>query len=136
MATVKHECAYKERWRFRKKEPTLHDDPMRPWCPHAGFGQKFAERLGYRPGDRDPHKRKPVEMEYVGKVPEPNPEFRRDEIWQPVVRGAWRAPEAIHLKEARVCLLGLRRFCRHATARDCHLLTLTDNLSSALCFEK
>eukprot|EP00971_Amphidinium_carterae_P020417 402437-Amphidinium_carterae.2 len=72
----------------------------------------------------------------MGGVPEPSPEFRREELWQPVVRGAWRAPEAIHLKEARVCLLGLRRFCRHASARDCHVLTLTDNLSSALCFER
>ncbi|CAE7214061.1 unnamed protein product [Symbiodinium sp. CCMP2456] len=57
--------------------------------------------------------------------------------WHLVTAGPWQRPrEHINVKEARVCLMGLRRLCR--TARNCGTtaLTLTDSMVACLAFEK
>ncbi|CAK0906294.1 unnamed protein product, partial [Prorocentrum cordatum] len=57
--------------------------------------------------------------------------------WHTLVEGFWHwRQEHINVKEARVCLMGLRRSLR--TRRGCHrrLLTLSDNLVSAVVFDR
>ena len=57
--------------------------------------------------------------------------------WHLVTTGPWQFPrEHINIKEARVCVMGLRRLCR--TAKNCGTtaLTLTDSMVACLAFEK
>ena len=57
--------------------------------------------------------------------------------WTLVTAKAWdNVKEHINFKEARVCLMGLRRLCRTVRNLGTTALTITDNLVSALAFEK
>ncbi|CAK0883490.1 unnamed protein product, partial [Prorocentrum cordatum] len=56
--------------------------------------------------------------------------------WQLVVRGAFLFPAPIHVLEGRTTLLGLRRATRSAAAHGCRVLSIGDNLSSMMAFEK
>ena len=57
--------------------------------------------------------------------------------WDLLISAAWKDPsEHINVKEARVCLMALRRACRTKANLGKILLVLTDNLVSALVFER
>ncbi|CAE7187344.1 unnamed protein product [Symbiodinium necroappetens] len=57
--------------------------------------------------------------------------------WTLVTAKPWKGvKEHINLKEARVCLMSLRRLCRTTRNLGTTALTITDNLVSALAFEK
>lgn len=57
--------------------------------------------------------------------------------WKTCVEGRWRwVLEHIHIKEARVLLLGLRRHCRSPKYFGTRLLGITDSLVSACAFDK
>ena len=57
--------------------------------------------------------------------------------WTLVTAKAWEnVKEHINFKEARVCLMGLRRLCRTARNLGTTAMSITDNLVSALAFEK
>ena len=68
----------------------------------------------------------------------PVPEnFMAPQRWTLLVSAAWSRPqEHINIKEARVCLMSLRRICRTTGNLGTTALTLTDNLVSALVFER
>ncbi|CAK0814522.1 unnamed protein product, partial [Prorocentrum cordatum] len=56
--------------------------------------------------------------------------------WRNIVKGGWAYHNAIHLKEARVALMQLRRAARCTAVHGMRLLGLTDNLSALLAFMK
>ena len=57
--------------------------------------------------------------------------------WTLLISAAWGRPEEhINVKEARVCLMSLRRICRTTGNLGSTALTLTDNLVRALVFER
>ena len=63
--------------------------------------------------------------------------WRRKDCWTLVTAKAWEnVKERINFKEARVCLMGLRRLCRTVRNLGATALSITDNLVSALAFEK
>ena len=56
--------------------------------------------------------------------------------WRPVLQGGWARPAAIHEKEGRVAFLGLRRALRQQAAHGAMVLSLVDNLSCLLAFDR
>ena len=56
--------------------------------------------------------------------------------WRNIVKGGWACHNAIHLKEARVALMQLRRAARCPAVHGMRLLGLADNLSALLAFMK
>ena len=57
--------------------------------------------------------------------------------WQLITAKAWENPDAhINEKEAQVCFMGLRRLTRSVKNLGTTALSITDNLSAALAFEK
>ncbi len=70
-------------------------------------------------------------------IPEVAPLWGDPTRWDLIVAAAWKHPEEhINIKEGRVCLMSLRRLCRSTQNMGKVCLTLTDNMTSALCFEK
>ena len=141
---VRAEGQFLERWRFKAVERDF-DEPgprLRPRAhiAHAGFGSQLLSSMGApAPRSRTDYKRVRYEMEdreVVGRVPAPSPQLLRADVWHLLVRGAWKFPAAIHVKEARVDLMGLRRLCRCTAAHGCRVLSLTDNLSAACAFDR
>ena len=56
--------------------------------------------------------------------------------WRTLLAGGWSEHRNIHIQEARIALLGLRRDSRRTDVRNCELLSLGDNLSEVLSFER
>lgn len=76
------------------------------------------------------------DYEVIGLVPRLPSAFLSASQWQTIVKRRWEKRENIHMKEGRVCLMGLRRHARSSANHGTRLLSLTDNLSSGLAFEK
>eukprot|EP00972_Heterocapsa_arctica_P101361 14940011-Heterocapsa_arctica.AAC.1 len=53
-----------------------------------------------------------------------------------VMRGGWLYKAAIHEKEARVELLGLRRVARNVNLHGLRVLSIGDNMAAVLAYEK
>lgn len=63
--------------------------------------------------------------------------WHRQERWTLIHAAAWKdTKEHINVKEARVILMGLRRWARHAVHAGKLVFSLSDNLVSVLSFEK
>ena len=75
-------------------------------------------------------------IEVVGAVPEVPEEMLVPGAWVRAIIGAWRESEVIHLLEGRVLLWGLRRSSRGAACHGKQILSLSDNLSDVLAFER
>ena len=86
------------------------------------------------PADSRPPPR--VRQEVVGLVPQLLARWVQPDRWHRVMAGAWRRPEAIHNKEARAALLGLRRAAQQPRNYGRSLLSLGDNLSEILAFDR
>lgn len=85
-------------------------------------------------GKRAPDKETWIQGPRLVPVPET---FMAPQRWSLLVSAAWKRPEEhINIKEARVCLMSLRRICRTTANLGSTALTLTDNLVSALVFER
>ena len=98
--------------------------------PKKSFYQKKTRLFG------KPTEEKPSMIE-VQPPPEVASLWKDATRWDLLVSAPWRyVDEHINLKEARVCLMGLRRLCRTRRNLGCLALSLTDNLVSALVFEK
>ena len=69
-------------------------------------------------------------------MPAPQPFWRQQGHYALVVRGAWKRDSAIHDKEGRVALLGLRRASRSAGLHGHHLLSFSDNMACTLSIAK
>ena len=73
----------------------------------------------------------------VPPIPEISQCWSQKHRWQLITAKAWDDPSThINEKEAHVCLMGLRRLTRSTKNLGTTALSLTDNLSAALAFEK
>ena len=72
----------------------------------------------------------------VGIVPEVHQDLVEADRWLAILVGAWKLSQAIHMLEGRVVLLGLRRALCGIQHHGKGLLSMSDNLSCVLAFEK
>ncbi|CAK0876003.1 unnamed protein product, partial [Prorocentrum cordatum] len=147
--------AWKERWRFRTLEAFVEDDDADPgpWSSIAAesssLAPSFESELGF--GDLDVNdltasswkasssrwaSRRAREWIDAHAVPALGASFSDRLRWRRVVVGGWCKPEAIHNKEARASLLGLRRHSRRVRRWDSELLSAGGNLSETLAMER
>ncbi len=137
---------YFERWRFRRAEPLFEEKQQqrpKPWqafeVTPTAFGLwlgKIRSRLPQKTEHVDPWRRSWRWEPTVGRVPVLQPEVTASERWHCVLRGAWKFDEAIHVKESRVEVLGLRRAARDSRLHSTRVISLCDNLSCLLAHEK
>ena len=146
---------WKERWRFQgvlwphAEVPSplpagvaADDDLLAPmfknWAMSEGDFDK-GEKMRRPPGLSSRAAallRKPDYDENEDLVPPLNPKLLDAARWKRVVVGAWKGPDAIHIKEGRASLLGLQRGCRRAECRGRVILSVGDNMSEILGSEK
>ena len=162
-AEVREALRRRERWRFRHSaEPPplpVHDDieaeqlgyvgqtPLAGLGTQTQFGKELTRALDVALQDPLFKQRRarllgaPKEVEktvIAGPGIPPLAGSWDDPLrWTLVTAKAWdNVKEHINFKEARVCLMGLRRLCRTVRNLGTTALTITDNLVSALAFEK
>lgn len=75
-------------------------------------------------------------LEQVGRVPRLSDLWSTESEWRLIVYGAWKYDEAIHVKEARAMLLGLRHTARGVRWHGSRIVSATDSLCAALAAEK
>eukprot|EP00435_Cladocopium_sp_Y103_P018992 s1272_g4.t1 len=114
---------FHERWRFIEVEDGIglglgshHSWSADFKVPQTSYVRWLCERLGMVP-----------------KLPDSLLEASR---WKTLVKRRWDHSEPIHLKEGRVALMSLRRAARNATLHGHRLLTLCDNLSAIMAYDK
>ena len=134
---------YRERWRF-KEEEDLSDATDRIPGLDVGFSSLLSHTPPHRvmpaahqprvtPLDGRPRRSilRPTDL-----VPPLSDALCDPQRWHLVVQGGWQFPGTIHCKEGRVCLSGLERISRLPAAHGHRLLSLCDNLSAVLAFNK
>ena len=140
---------WRERWRFRDEdEPTyVAPDPSPDFVGRSAEDHDicpvFADWVASQGGRRGPRSRAPLPRSMpprLREVPAAVPPLPDDILdvarWRRVAVGAWRDPAAIHLKEARIALLGLRIACRTPAMADAELLSLGDNMGEVLSHDR
>lgn len=111
------------------------------------FGKFLADKLDNPSDSREAEKKqkrifgKPLEpQERVLEGPGIPPVARaweQEDRWNLVCSGPWNFPEErINIKEARVALMSLRRLCRSVHNMDTVSMTLCDNMTTILAYEK
>ena len=102
------------------------------------YGRWVRKRIDATDVDRRPDARHfpPDKVESPTALPAPAGRWDTRDRWRTIIESEWDWNEHINVKEARVCLMGLRRALR--TSRGCNrrLLTFTDNLVSAFVFDR
>ena len=142
--TQRELCVVKERWRF-KQEHCFTTGPCSiaragRQAGYEDFGGAFSEfaEAELVSGDAIKTSSKIVSAERRRDVQyledhdflEPVPSsVLAPKNWRRVLAGAWVRHAAIHSKEARVSLMGLRRASRMPSCRGRSVLSLGDNLS-------
>lgn len=157
---IRREIKLKEIWRFHySTEPVFpevelnEDDPVfaggtadAGFGPRTQFGEQLSERYRAAVGTKqfeakrkrifgqDTHPEKSL-IEGPGITPV-SASLLEPSRWDLLISAAWKDPsEHINVKEA-ICLMALRRACRTKANLGKVLLVLTDNLVSALVFER
>lgn len=155
---VKEAMKCRERWRFIEAEGGNDPDGVpdasfvkgyTPDCaigPRTSFGRALQQqqeerhffRRRARPGKvRNDFLKGPQYVEVPSRCRPLRKEWFEAPRYQLLVARRWKYKhEHINLKEARVCLMGLRRHCRLSSCINTRLLSLSDNMVSVLCFEK
>ena len=138
----------RERWRFvqQSNENTqLPTDCLRG--VQAGFLQDFApvfdsflEEEACRLAPRRerlprPHRQRPsfVDEGRFTRLPDSITDQAR---WRTIVAGALSSKGVIHVQEARIAVMGLRRCTRQAGTRDCDILSIGDNMAEVCAFDR
>ena len=114
---------HRERWRFKRVEQSLVDSEVTrqgSWEPLKSLDSEFTRwfntldlRVGRPRLDRKKPTQRNWEWEYsVGSVPALPAAFTNKQNWHSLIRGAWSFAESIHVLEARVELMGLKRAAR------------------------
>ncbi|CAE7204167.1 unnamed protein product [Symbiodinium sp. CCMP2592] len=160
---VRKALQHHERWRFKQSTEPL-PSPLFDYTgtstpgyagqtPSAGLGRttQFGKELA---AAWDSALRDPLFKRRRDKLLGPSTDVEKTVIEGPPIpalAGSWDDPqrwtlvtakpwknikEHINFKEARVCLMSLRRLCRTSRNLGTTALTITDNLVSALAFEK
>ena len=102
--------------------------------PHPATGQLEA---GTAEDDRpNKHSRRFQSVDLVGLVPTLPDTLLAPSRWQTVIKRLWKHAEAIHMKEGRVALMGLRRAAKDCRTHGKRLLCLCDNLAAVCAFDK
>ncbi|CAK0848413.1 unnamed protein product, partial [Prorocentrum cordatum] len=129
---------WRERQRFVATEPEVAPDDEQYEGRAAGFCD-ISEPLPVELPPRLRHavaKRRRVELE-IGVPPEPLADALLDAgRWVERRRGAWRRPGRIHALEARAAVAPLWRAAGDVNFHGKEILSLCDNMSSVLAFEK
>ncbi|CAK0909779.1 unnamed protein product [Prorocentrum cordatum] len=129
---------WRERQRFVATEPEVAPDDEQYEGRAAGFCD-ISEPLPVELPPRLRHaaaKRRRVELE-IGVPPEPLADALLDAgRWVERRRGAWRRPGRIHALEARAAVAPLWRAAADVNFHGKEILSLCDNMSSVLAFEK
>ncbi|CAK0822212.1 unnamed protein product [Prorocentrum cordatum] len=77
------------------------------------------------------------EVELLNVAPKLPVALTRDEGWRRAAAGRWQRPEGrINIKEARACVMGLRRSCRDPRHHGRRALSLRDNMATRCCLDK
>ena len=126
----------------------IADSAIRGFRPNAGLGAntKFGKQLSQQASmymESTPSRRVPTIaddeelIEVPNAIPVVHSRWSVLERWRLLVARPWRHPEIhINIKEAKVCVMGLRRSCRTVDNMGKIVFTLSDNLVSVLCFDK
>ncbi|CAK0907095.1 unnamed protein product [Prorocentrum cordatum] len=129
---------WRERQRFVAIEPEVAPDDEH----YEGRAAGFCDISGPLPVEVPPRlrhavaKRRRVELE-IGVPPEPLAAALLDAgRWVERRRGAWRRPGRIHALEARAAVAPLWRAAGDVNFHGKEILSLCDNMSSVLAFEK
>ena len=136
---------FRERWRFKLEEPARPE--------HVGYGPPDGSlaifsaaageaRLGPL-GPSQPHSqrvnprplRKLVDKKDSKFLPLPDDVLQASR-WHLIIRGGFLFQEAIHMLEARIVFLGLKRATRSSHCHGHRILSISDNLSELLAFER
>ena len=160
---IRNALTYREKWRFEKDDPAVehivakaghgYDEGNHGAVPDAGVGSRteYGRTLARKADEYylsplfRARRSRILEADAVydeatdlnEDVPRKPDGWDRTQRWNLIVAGPWqRTSEHINLKEARVCLMGLRRVCRSVQNMATTALTITDNLVSCLAFEK
>ncbi|CAK0896305.1 unnamed protein product [Prorocentrum cordatum] len=142
-----HEVLDASRWRERQRfsEVDVAGDPDKDVylgraAGLADVSDLCCDDLGVadagRPRRQARARRRRQEMEVGRPAPELAPELVDPQRWAEAFRGAWRHPGRIHSLEARASAIGLGAAARQVNCHGAELLSLSDNLSSVLSFEK
>ncbi|CAK0812661.1 unnamed protein product, partial [Prorocentrum cordatum] len=145
--------AYRDRWRFLALD-RYSDDPggltgaecstLASYAAGASDDAAFAGLDPPPPGRSGPRRRRAARIDVEapsaaacrGGIPALPDSALAAHRWQLVVRGAFLFGAPIHVLEGRATLLGLRRATRSVAAHGCRALSIGDNLSSMMAFEK
>eukprot|EP00438_Fugacium_kawagutii_P013878 Skav219717 [mRNA] locus=scaffold301:32634:35210:+ [translate_table: standard] len=158
---VKQAMKSHERWRFMEAEPYVPEGVFTHESNHVsgqvagyqplGLTTKYGKQVQARLMEERVTKRKVIRMDkdkylksskkIVVEVPslceKLDTKWHNPSRYKLLLARAWRhRQEHINLKEARVCLMGLRRQCRSKAGLRHRLLTLSDNLACVLAFSK
>ena len=145
--------AFRERWRFLALDRYADDPGDLPGAEcatlagYAAGGDDDAAFAGLGrppPGRNAPRRRRAARIDVEtpaaaacrGGIPALPDSALAAHRWQLVVRGAFLFGAPIHVLEGRTTLLGLRRATRSVAAHGCRVLSIGDNLSSMMAFEK
>lgn len=119
--------------------------PSQPASGAIVLGGSFFDALGIpdddelqrlaRPAGR-PARAPRVEREVAGIVPRLPDVWALTSRWRLVVAGAWQAPEHIVTLEGRTNLLSLRRAASRPEGHGAVVLSIGDNLTEVMAFEK
>ena len=139
---------WRERWRFREVREERAD-------PEAGELNGMDAGLGSLAPHFDEWIERQTEVKWPSsrRVPVAVPQPRRfEEVPEAlpalpdsllhaagprrVVVGAWSSPAPVHIQEAKISLLGLRRESRSTDSHDTQLVSLGDNQSEVLSEER
>ena len=164
-AELRRALLHHERWRFLlTSEPDLSGEHapevgagehlgFRGGTPPAGLGggaqygqdlaaradEAYANRLFKQRRSRllGPPLRESTTAVQGPSIPDLAPAWDEPQRWRLITSGPWsRVKEHINIKEARVCLMSLRRLCRTSHSCGTTALTITDSLVSCLALEK
>lgn len=141
---------WRERWRFSSEVCYDNNEDMMVGCeaslarPATPFEEWVDQRLAETEAVRRPparlskaervHRRELREV--CGRVPRVPDHVVEPGAWKCLFRGPWRGGALIHKKEGFTALLGLRRSARQTAQHDSVVVSLGDNLSELLAFDR
>ena len=99
----------------------------------------WLDRQGVRTSRTSVRASSPKEMEVeerVGSIRRLPATWNNPSRWHTVIEGNFKFKEAVHMKEGRAALMGLRRAAAVTAGHGHRFQSLTDNMSSLLAFDR
>ena len=142
---------FRERWRFVEVEADFGHTcgGHSSWnasleVPNISYTRWLAQRVGLPlPGSGELEKgcscfdnKQQRAFEIFDLVPRLPEYLLQPDRWNLIAQKRWKFGETIHMKEARVALMSLRRESRRVGSHNKRLLTFCDNLAAVCAFDK